>query len=455
MNLLFFGLGRIGLPQSLVFSNNGICVYGYDVNEKVIDNLNKINVPFHEEYLEETLKKNINKTFFPIKNWEKFLYKIDILMFTLGTGTPDSKSCIDEPEGDISKIYDLVDNIFEKQNLKKNVLLVFRTTLFLGSCDLIKAHIENKYSLIEGIDFHLSFVPERLVEGSAINEEKKLPKIIGSYNDEGYKRTQELFSKIGGKILRVSNPKTAEFCKLTDNTYRNTIFGYSNDLAMWATHQKIDVHEVIDTVNKDYERNNIPKPGFVSGYCLGKDPYILEYGFSAYKEERDFQSLWYYGRRVNDLLVNYAVKAFTKQFTSKNIEITNSSIALLGLSYKNDIDDFRMSHAFSIIDNLLIKGYKKIYAYDPNYRSNQYTKLPEKYNNEKKIVCTNKLENLNLDDLNGIIVSHMHKEIIDYEKNVLKHIKGKKDFIIFDGWNIWKNVRKEFTKNYSSIGFQI
>jgi nucleotide sugar dehydrogenase len=285
------------------------------------------------------------------------LSEIDAIFFTLGTSAPNFESCLSADSGEIDNIEEILISLLANKLRKKEILFVFRTTLFLGSMDRLKANIESKTNLIEGVDFHMSFVPERLMEGDAINEEQSLPKIIGAFNDHGYEITKKLFESIGsGLIIRVSNPRSAEFCKLSDNSYRNTNFAFSNDLAIWAAANGVDVHEVIKTINVGYDRNNIPKPGFVSGYCLGKDPYIFEYGFNKKVKGRTFQSLWYYGRRTNDFLVDYVSKKVFDQANIHKKNISHLNIAVLGLSFKEDIDDFRMSHSFDLIESLIANG---------------------------------------------------------------------------------------------------
>src|SRR3989338_6040398 len=301
-NLLFIGLGRIGLPQSLVFAKKGFRVYGYDHDAQLHQDLLDKKLPFYEPKLAEYLHATLNNTFLPLSSWENVaaqLPEIDAIFFTLGTSAPDSQLCLEEEELNLDTIQKTLDQIFNKQNqLKKGVKLIFRTTLPLGSIDRLKKYIETKYHVIEGDDFHLAFVPERLVEGQAIHEEENLPKIVGTYNEKAFSHIKNIFDKLKGKIIRVTDPKTAEFCKLTDNSFRNTLFAFANEIAMHAAENKIDVTEVIDAVNTDYSRNTIQKPGFVSGYCLGKDPYIFEYGFNNQKAaiRNELCSLWYYGR---------------------------------------------------------------------------------------------------------------------------------------------------------------
>ncbi|RZJ13423.1 MAG: nucleotide sugar dehydrogenase, partial [Haliea sp.] len=276
MNVLFFGLGRIGLPQSLVFAAAGHQVSGYDADPQVVQALQGAALPFEEPGMRELMDAQLGRNFHPVADWRPALAGADAVLFTLGTAAPDARSCLQEDSGDIAPIEKILSQLLAHPQVKKGLLIVFRTTLFLGSTERLKQSIEAGSPLREGRDFFLSFVPERLAEGQAISEERTLPKILSAFSPEGLERVAQLFAPVGGRQIVVSSPTTAEFCKLTDNSYRNTMFAFANELAMWAAQRGVDVHEVIQAINADYERNSVPRPGFVSGYCLGKDPYIFD-----------------------------------------------------------------------------------------------------------------------------------------------------------------------------------
>ena len=454
--LLFIGLGRIGLPQALVFAKKGFQVFGYDHDSHLQQTLQNKQLPFYEPHLAEYLHGTLNHTFHPLSTWGAVAEKlphVDAIFFTLGTSTPDSRLCLEENELNLDTIQETLDKIFQDQrSLKKEIVLIFRTTLPLGSIDRLKKYIETHYHCIEGDDFHLAFVPERLVEGQAIHEEENLPKIVGTYNEKAFSHIKNIFDKLKGKIIRVTDPKTAEFCKLTDNSFRNTLFAFANEIAMHAAENKIDVTEVIDAVNTDYSRNAIQKPGFVSGYCLGKDPYIFEYGFNQNLPERHaLCSLWYYGRRTNDYLVDYVVQKIICKIAS----VQNPIVCILGLSFKENTDDFRMSHAILIIQKLIQLGISQFKVFDPNLNHNKYTTLPEQVENYV-IYKTDYLNEKLFENVHAVLIAHQHTEIVmsNKRKNLTKLLsKIEKPAYLFDAWNVWREARTINYIDYDALGF--
>ena len=175
MKVCVFALGRTGLPLSLVCADSGFNVIGIDINEELVQQIKRGQLPFYEPGMKQLLDKYLNKKFIPttkitadVKNSEYYVIAI---------GTKFNKY----PErGSLTNLYKVVDKIIDIG--VKGKTLIFRVTLPIGTTDMIKKRIE-KTGLKEGKDFFLAFVPERLMEGKAIKEEKILPKVIGCYNN--------------------------------------------------------------------------------------------------------------------------------------------------------------------------------------------------------------------------------------------------------------------------------
>ena len=279
----------------------------------------------------------------------------------------------------------------------------------------------------------MAFVPERLMEGKAIREEKHLPKVIGCYNDKSFEKTKRFFEKIGGEIVRVSNPRTAEYVKLIDNSWRSMRFSFANEIAYLSDANGINAMEVLRAANKGYERNGIPMPGPVSGYCLGKDPYLLEMSFDKVVV-RGFNSVWFYGRRANDWLCEKVVK-----------EAKGKNILVAGLSFKWDIDDYRNSHSIDIVELLLSEDFKVIVT-DPYMDKTTYTRLPKHL--EKNVEKMSFKDAIKKADT--IIFSTAHKEYREFDhKNLVKNTK--KGVKILDLWNIFEG-KLENNKNVNYVG---
>jgi UDP-N-acetyl-D-mannosaminuronic acid dehydrogenase len=314
----------------------------------------------------------------------------------------------------------------------KGKTLIFRVTLPIGTTDKIKKRLETG-GLKEGKDFFMAFVPERLMEGKAIREEKNLPKIIGCYNDKSFEKVKQFFEKIGGEIVRVSNPKIAEFTKLVDNSWRNMRFAFANEIAFLSDANNVNALEVLRAANKGYERNGIPYPGPVSGYCLGKDPYLLEMAYDKVIV-RGFNSVWFYGRRANDWLCKKIVK-----------EVKGPNVLLAGLTFKQDIDDFRNSHSLDLIELLLAEDFN-VTVTDPYLDKHTYTRLsPHLEKNVKKSSFKNAAKKADT-----IVFSTAHKEYRKINpKDLLKNTK--KGVKILDLWNIFEG-KLENQKGIDYIG---
>jgi len=433
MKIAIFGLGRIGLPIALTCADSGYEVTGIDISKTLISKLKKGKVPFFEPGMEELLKKYINKRFFPINQDNDIASKIkdaEYIMIAVGTGFAKYP---DEPK--LSTLYSIIGQLINIGIKEKTLIL--RVTLPIGTSENIKSLIEEKTSLIEGKDFWFAFVPERIIEGKAIEEEHSLPKIVGSFNKEGGKKAKIFFKKIGGDIIQVNNPRTAEFIKLIDNSWRNTRFAFANELTFLAREKDIDIEEAINAANKGYERNGIPRPGPVSGYCLGKDPYILELAFENIAKERGFSSVWYYGRRANDWLNKKILE-----------DIKGKSVLIAGLSFKENIDDFRYSHGIDIVRKLIDENYE-IYVFDPYINKNYYTKLPNELSNRLTVVKS--MKTFDFKEVDTIMFLTRHKEF--YDLNINELLEGiNKNIKIIDLWNIFSGVNK-FEKNIEYIGF--
>ena len=427
MKVSVFALGRTGLPLSLVCADSGLKVIGIDINEELVDQIKKRKIPFYEPGMEELIKKHLNKNFFPTTKIIKDVY--DSEYFVIAIGTKFNKY----PEkGSLTNLYKVVDRIIKIG--VKGKTLIFRVTLPIGTTDKIKERIEQQ-GVVEGKDFFIAFVPERIMEGKAISEEKNLPKVIGCYSDTSFKKVEKFFKKIGGEIVRVSTPKTAEFVKLIDNSWRNMRFSFANEIAFLSDANGINAMEVLRAANTGYERNQIPFPGPVSGYCLGKDPYLLELAFDKVIV-RGFNSVWFYGRRANDWLCEKIVS-----------EVKGPNVFVAGLTFKQDIDDFRNGHPTDIIEYLLAEGFN-VLVHDPYLDKNTYTRLSSHIeNNVEKTSLQNGFKKADT-----IILATAHKEyrnlkVDDLFKNTKKGVK------IFDPWNIFEGkLENKKDINYVGLG---
>lgn len=417
--VLVIGLGRIGLPVALVTADSGLVVRGVDASEISIATLKEGKAPFEEPGLSELIEKHIGNNFLPM-TWDDAttddFANVRWIVVTIGVHVLPWPN-----PADLSILYSIISGLMQRDGLKGRTLIL-RTTLPVGTTSLIAQHIEQTTGLVVGKDFNLAFIPERLVEGMAISEERSLPKIIGPVNPEALTEAKELFSHIGGGLIEMSNSDSAEFVKLIDNAWRHTRFAFANDAAVAASANGVDIIEVINAANQDYDRNSVALPGPVSGYCLGKDPLIFEYAFQNVEPKRELPSVWLTALRSSQALVPWT--------TSR---VKGNRILVAGLSFKEDVDDFRMSFSEPLIESLLDAGHE-VSVCDPELGKNAYTQLWPNVADRVSTSGTDLTVMLNEAKYDTVIMAVRHSIWSDSAAELVG--KG----LIIDLWNSYRNV---------------
>lgn len=415
---LIIGLGYVGLTLALALANKGQKVWGYDKNDKIVDNLQKKKSHVYEKNINFILKKNLNKNFF-------LTHKIDSsfknIIITVGTPVQNKKA-------NLSYIKEVTHNI--ARIVKHKPQIIFRSTLPIGTCNKVIIPIFKKYNLFPGVDFDISFAPERTIEGNAIEELNTLPQVISGYNSDSISRCSKIFNKLTKKIIKVKNFESAEIVKLINNSYRDLSFAYSNQIAIICSKFNLSANDVIKISNQDYPRNTIPVPSpGVGGPCLTKDPYIL-----GNEIKSNNKNIFDIGRSINNEVVIKLISIIKKN--SKNY---NEKILLCGLSFKGypETKDYRGSGTLMFLKKL--KKYK-LELYDPLYSSAEIKKL-----NVKPFKKMNK-------SFNKIIILNNNKlfKTNSFQKNILKILK--KDGEIYDYWDIFNKKLLKKNIKYFHIG---
>ena len=417
--VLVIGLGRIGLPVALVTADSGLVVKGVDASEVSIASLKEKKAPFEEPGLSELIEKHSGKNFLPM-TWDDAnatdFANVRWIVVTIGVHVLPWPN-----PADLSILHTIIDGLVARDGLKGRTLIL-RTTLPVGTTSLIAQHIEQKTGLEIGKDLNLAFIPERLVEGMAISEERSLPKIIGPVNPEALSEAKELFSHIGGGLIEMSNSDSAEFVKLIDNAWRHTRFAFANDAAVAASANGVDIIEVINAANQDYDRNSVALPGPVSGYCLGKDPLIFEYAFQNVEPKRELPSVWLTALRSSQALVPWTIE-----------RVKGNRILVAGLSFKEDVDDFRMAFSEPLIESLLDAGHE-VSVCDPELGRNAYTQLWPNVASRVASSGTDLSVMLNEEKYDTVIMAVRHSIWKDSGADLVG-----KGFII-DLWNSYRDI---------------
>lgn len=349
-NLIVVGIGRVGLPLALVFAKEGFNVTGIDVSLERLGAINKGKLPFLEEGAEPLLKKYINKGFVAMheEKLPEVLPTSDAIILTLGT--PMSDNFIP----DVTQITGFL-NKFSKY-LKKGQILILRSTVTPGTTEYLSRFLKEKYGWVVGKDIYLAYCPERIAEGKAVQELYEIPQIIGTIDDKSRKVAAEIFSKLTKKML-YTDARSAELAKLYCNMYRYIDFAIGNEFMLIADSHERDIYEILRLVNDGYKRGGLKGPGLTAGPCLVKDGFFL-------LDKSPYLDLVAAAWRLNENIPGFLLRKIYQM--TGNLE--GRKVALLGLTFKKNIDDLRYSLSLKL-QNYLLTGGAKVFSHDPYVES--------------------------------------------------------------------------------------
>lgn len=321
------GGGRVGLPLGIVLSSAGHLVSIIDLDEKRVRLINSRKMPFHEAGAEDLLS-TLNTNQLNASNDNSRIEDSDICILIVGTpvledGTPSANSLID-------LVTQLIPHL---GNVK---MLMLRSTVYPGITRKLKNLLFES-----GIDTKISFCPERIAEGNAIQELKSLPQIVGAEDDLAIELSNSIFSSIGSKVI-LTSIEEAELIKLFANSYRYLQFGIANEFFEICKSNDINWVNVWEALTREYPRAaNLPKPGFAAGPCLVKDTQQLNYYY-----KNNFE-LGKSALKVNENLPDFLVSQLQRDYDLKNL-----TIGILGMTFKGNVDDFRDSLSFKLSEIL-------------------------------------------------------------------------------------------------------
>lgn len=341
------GLGYIGLPTALLFAQN-YKVIGLDVNKKILALLKKGKIPFEEPGLQELFNKV--KGNFTISD---SVEDADVFLIAVPTPFEEEKKI-----ADLQYVKSATEMI--SPYLKDDNLVILESTVPPGTSRqlvlpiLVKSGVKN---------FYYSYCPERAKPGSTINEMINNARIIGGVDDKSSQLTKDIYSSFVKGGIYLTNTVTAEFVKLMENTFRDVNIALANEFLHIVRKSKINIWEAIEFANK-HPRVNIHKPGpGVGGHCLAIDPWFLTQNTKKFKLIR-------LAREMNDSQPNdvfYLVKDFLK-------DIKKPTVTVLGVAYKGDVDDTRLTPALRFIDLMLDEGFN-VKIHDPFVKEFKYRLL--------------------------------------------------------------------------------
>lgn len=349
------GLGYVGLPLAVEKAKAGFKTIGFDIQPQKVDMVNK-GINYIGDVVDDDLEKLVNEKRLTATTDFSFIKNVDFIAICVPTPLDNHQ------QPDISCVRDSVIEI--AKYMKRGIMIVLESTTYPGTTEeLIKPLLE-KYSGLEcGKDFYLGFSPERVDPGNLIYKTKNTPKVVGAIGDDAAHVISAMYSEVlESDVYIVSSPSIAEMEKILENTYRNINIGLINELARLCHKMGISIWEVIDAAKtKPYGFQAFyPGPG-LGGHCIPLDPYYLtwkarEYGFHTTLIENSMV--------INDGQPAYCVERAMHILNRYSKAMNGAKILVLGVAYKQDIDDYRESPAIAVIEGLEEKG-ACVDFYDP------------------------------------------------------------------------------------------
>jgi len=351
------GQGYIGLPLALLLCEAGYHVVGFDINVELIENLTKGRTKFSEPGVEDLIKKCLlSGRYFPESKAEEALKNKDVYMVAVQTPTkPNSKPDLRY----LLSALNLILPWIKERYLP--VLLVIESTIPPKTMEEIILPLLEREGFFVGEDIFLAYCPERAMPGRLLRELMEADRIIGVIDESSGKLAASLYSSFTRGSVRITHARTAELVKLVENSYRDLNIAFANAIALICEALGVDVNEVRALANL-HPRVNILRPGIgVGGSCLTKDPYFL---LSSVSNNNVNLSLIWAARKLNEKLPKHAARIITNAIKSRGKSPEESLIAILGITYKGNVRDYRNSPVLELIHELKDEGFR-ITVYDP------------------------------------------------------------------------------------------
>ncbi len=349
MKVVFLGLGYIGLPTAFLVADQGIEVVGVDNDQEKIKKLNSNKLSSPEKDIQNLINKVLKKDNFRAQSSPE---KGDIFFIVVPTPIKKNK------HPDLSQVKSAIKSIIPF--LSKGNLVIIESTVPLSTTESLSKMIFKKRPDLEK-DIDIAYCPERVLPGNIIYELKNNDRVIGGINNRSTKKAVKFYKKFVSGKLHETDSKTAELCKLTENSYRDLQIAFANELSIICDKSKLDVWNLIQLAN-NHPRVNILKPSSgVGGHCIAVDPWFL---ISSFPEE---SKLIQKARHTNLNKTDWCLKKINQEIKKfKKLNKRYPIISCMGITYKPDVKDTRESPSRKIALELLKNKKIKTLVCEPN-----------------------------------------------------------------------------------------
>ena len=425
------GIGRIGLPTALCFANSGFETIGIDINTELVTMVNSGDYPLKDEPEFDEIFKNVHsqKKLVATTDISKAVLECDIILLSLPT--PMNEKNIPD--------YTALLSVGKSLNklLSNGQIVIVESTVEPGFIENELLHtIEgSNHTLKSGVDFHLAACPETANPGEIMKDFKKLPRLVGSIDEKISSIVSQIYTDVFAvEVISLPNCKTANAVKLTTNVFRDVNIAFVNELALLFEKLGIDIYTVIEAAKQKYNfQPHFPGPG-VGGPCLPVNSY--QYLNSSKKINGDFLKIVKDARKINENMSRHVVDLLFDALSEASMELNNSTIAILGVSYKPNIHDVQIAPSEEII-RILTEKNAKIKIFDPYFTSQVFGLTTEKSisdtlsESDAVILITGHKEFQNL-DLKKFSKTMKNSVLIDCT-GLVKPLDAKENGFIFRG----------------------
>ena len=416
MIISVIGLGYIGLPTAAILASSKVSVIGVDVNEKVVDTINKGEIHIIEPELDALVHSavkngNLRATTQPEKS--------DVFM--LAVPTPFKAKY----KPDLSYIESACRAIAPV--LEKGNLVILESTSPVGTTEKMIDWLSAERSDLSfpefgsdkfSADISIAHCPERVLPGNIVRELRENDRIIGGVTSHCAERASNLYKLFVDAECLITDCRTAELSKLVENSFRDVNIAFANELSLICDKLDINVWELIKLANH-HPRVNILKPGpGVGGHCIAVDPWFIV------DSAKDETKLIRTARLINDSKPSFILDKVNQAILEMGVKISEISITCLGLSFKPNIDDLRQSPALEIAKKISLMSFKKLYIVEPNIFI-----MPNCFEHDNDIELVNLEFAVNSSDIVVLLVDHNEFNQID-----LDLLSGK---YVIDTRGIW------------------
>lgn len=389
MKACFMGLGYIGLPTAIIAAKHGVQITGVDINPQVVNMTNQGKLHIVEPGMQELLREVVSSGMLKASAVPETCDAYFIVVPTPFKGNH---------EPDISYVESATKAVIPF--LKKGDLYVIESTSPVGTTNKMASLIYDQRPELKG-NLYIAYCPERVLPGNVIYELVHNDRVIGGIDEESTEKAMEFYRLfVKGKLHR-TNCKTAEMCKLTENSSRDVQIAFANELSLICDKAGINVWELINLANK-HPRVNILQPGCgVGGHCIAVDPYFITADFpmeskliAQAREINNYKSFWC-AEKVQNEMLKFELSHHRKP-----------CVAMMGLAFKPNIDDLRESPAKYIVTKVMQScNNANILVVEPNIESHNVFKL------------TDYKEAYNKADIVVMLVAHDSFKTLPYSDN--------------------------------------